>query len=202
MTTTTNTRSTTATAKAATSKVATEKTAAKTSPAKSTGAATNTSRAGLHDDKGLRLAALRDLKDVAVREIPDVRGWHVELRDGVSIGKVVRILVDQQAQHLPRYLDIRIEPTQFGMAGEPWNTLVPLGQTQLAKGRDVVLLPSIGKDQLTVLRPLGNTIIDFTFEMGVARAFGLATPMVNSDDLYRTPLFDLGAVMRLRRAVS
>lgn len=184
MTTTTNTRSTTATAKAA------SKTASKTASQPR------------HDDAGLRLAALRDLKAVTLRGIPDVRGWPVELRDGVTIGSVVRILVDQQAEHRPRYLDLRIDPTRFGMTGAPWHSLLPIGRTELAKGRDVVLLPTIGREQLTVLRPLGEAVIDFPFEMGVARAFGLAVPMVNADDLYRTPLFDVDATMRLRRVAA
>ena len=155
-----------------------------------------------HDDSGLRLAAARDLKDLKLNRIPDVRGWTVEFRDGVVAGKVTRIIVDQKADFVPRYLEVSIERVLFGSVKPISNDLlVPIGRAQVAKDRDVVLLPFVTKEMLAKLPMLSPGAIDATHELKLAKMYGLDVPMANVDALYRHDWFSIKDFMVLRPTV-
>ena len=154
------------------------------------------------DDKGFRLAALRDLKDVTVDHIPDVRGWRVEVSNGTVIGSVTRIILDQARDNMPRYLDVALDPKLTGETKSDSNeVLLPIGTAQVAKDRDVVLIPSMTEKQLLTLPRLATGAITVAYEQQVAKAFGM-TPPERIDELYAMDGFSVPAFMKLRPAAS
>ncbi len=151
------------------------------------------------DDRGLRLAALRDLTDVSVSLMPDVRGWKLELTDGMVAGSVSRIILDQRAKNMPRYLDIALDPKLFKGAKPHSNELlVPVGLARIAKDRDVILLPSMTRDTLVGLPMLSPGAISFEHEANVIKGFGVSTSFSSADQLYGHAAFDLKSFLSLR----
>ncbi len=155
------------------------------------------------DDRGLRLAAIKDVAGLKLMNVADVRGWQAEFRDGVAAGKVTRIIVDQKHEFAPRYLEISIDPKLFG-ATKPvsHDLLVPIGRAQVAKDRNVVLLPFMTKEMVATLPMLAPGTIDAAFELKLAKAYGLTTPMADVDALYKHEWFGIENFMVLRPVVK
>ncbi len=158
-----------------------------------------TKKVGLMDDRGLRLSALADLKDVALPHIPDVRGWTVELRDGTKAGKVSRIIVDQQQGFMPRYIEVRLEAALFG-ATKPvsYDLLVPIGRAQVAKERSLVLLPFVNKEQVADLPMLSHGEISFEREIAILKSFGFAAPFTDANGMYAHEWFNVQAFLGVK----
>ncbi len=155
------------------------------------------------DDHGLRLAALKDLKEIKLNQIPDVRGWNAVLRDGLVLGKISRILVDQQQAYAPRYLDITVDAAHLkGMKLVSHDFLVPIGRAQAAESGDIVMLPSLTKEQIKSLPMLKPGSIGFEFESTVAKFFGWKSEVRDANALYETELFSVKDFMVLRPAVK
>ncbi len=89
---------------------------------------------------GSRRTRLYKLKEMDTRAVlgnkPDVRGWNVITSDGIEIGRIDELLVDQDNK--VRYLDIQIrEGTVFN---ESSYILVPIGLASLGVNKDIVVL--------------------------------------------------------------
>lgn len=176
-------------------------TAPKTTPnaAPSTAPSTSPKTSANSDDRGLRLAALRDLKDVKLSQVPDVRGWKVETSDHTVIGMVSRILLDQQQDNAVRYLEINVDAKFFtGSKPVSHDLLVPIGAARLAKGQDMIMLPSLTQQSLRSLPMLSPGAIGWEFERELAKAFGATQDVSSPEKLYSLDLFSVKSFGMLR----
>lgn len=92
-----------------------------------------------------RLARLGDLNDYEVSDDdPDVRGWDVVDRQGISLGNVDELIVDQDALKV-RYLAVKLDHS----AGATQQfRLIPIGLATLDENEDVVILQNMNLQNL------------------------------------------------------
>ncbi len=153
------------------------------------------------DDRGMRLAALRDLPSGAGLSIPDIRGWRVATSHGHIVGSVTRILVDQAQQNAPRYLEVLVEPTRVGLTTtDAQSVLVPIGRAQIAKDGKSVILPGLLTAQMPLLPRLGDGAVTWEYELKIASAFGQKSAFESPDALYASEIFN-GELFRQRVAL-
>jgi hypothetical protein len=153
-------------------------------------------KGGKGDDRGLRLAALRDLKDINSSIIPDVRGWKVELRDGVVVGSVTRIILDQGDANMPRYLDVALDPKIFsGAKSASHELLIPIGLSHLAADRDAVVIPAATMESIASMPMLAPGAIEFAYEGTLLGAFGVKTKFEKPDAMYQHAAFSVKAFL-------
>ena len=155
------------------------------------------------DDRGMRLAALRDLPASASLNLLDVRGWRIATSHGHIIGSVARIMVDQAKQNAPRYLDLLVDCTRAGIlnAGSTVHILVPIGRAQVAGDGKSVVLPGLMTAQIPSLPRLSDGPVTWEHEVQVATAFGQTSGLASPDELYATEIFN-DSFFRLNRAPS
>ncbi len=98
-----------------------------------------------HEKHTHQLARLGDLSDYEVSDDdPDVRGWDVVDRQGISLGSVDELIVDQDALKV-RYLSVQLDRSTG--ATQPYR-LIPVGLATLDESEDVVILKSMNIQNL------------------------------------------------------
>jgi sporulation protein YlmC with PRC-barrel domain len=86
-----------------------------------------------------RLAHLHDLKDYKVADgEPDVRGWMVKTMEGVKIGKIVDLVVDQDAMKVC-FLKVLLNRDTLDLKDDR-NVLVPIETARLNDDEDLVIV--------------------------------------------------------------
>ncbi len=151
------------------------------------------------------IVALRDLPNVSLSTVKDVRGWRVQLTDGSLVGTVDRIFLDGSARE-PRYLDVRIDPamttdgTTPGVTQTVSHALIPFGRAQLHATQDVVVLPTLNRANVQEMPKVTAPTVTREFELTLVKWFGRAVHPERS--LYDSDVYDTEFFMAPRTPTS
>ena len=125
---------------------------------------------GKNDDE-VRILPLGELKDLQVAEgYPDIRGWKVDSADGVHVGKVHELLVDEDSMRT-RYLDVRLT-SELAAAPQDRDVLIPIGSAQLDDAGKRVIVP-LAAERVGLLPPYAHGVLTRAHEYEVRRHFSL-----------------------------
>lgn len=154
---------------------------------------------------GSDLKRLHDCDDLQVADgYPDIRGWEVQTRDGLKLGKVHDLIVSP-TQMRARYLDVDVK--------DQGHALVPVGTAQIDDEHDVVFVSGISADDLNAYPRYmrdssADRTIDANYERTVRDRFVGSRPAdmadrSNANDLdYDDDTFDDQRLFAGRRATG
>lgn len=151
------------------------------------------------DEPARHLARLGDLNDYEVADDdPDVRGWDVVDQQGMSMGRVDELIVDQEALKV-RYLAVKLDPS--AAATQPYR-LIPIGLATLDELEDVVILNNMNTQSLLNCPVYDGKNITREFERRLLVTSGI-TPQTqqtsNPRGFYDEAHFDQDRFYRNRR---
>jgi len=148
------------------------------------------------DHEPARLAHLQDVRSQfrAADGRPDVRGWDVKTSNGHTIGTVVDLLVDVQAQRV-RYLEVNVSKGALGTSDDRCH-LFPIGMASLNDDSDVVYL-SASVEDIRELPVYDRNIVHRHDERLLRNRFSAegatatrSAPRETTDDFYAGDLYD------------
>ncbi len=130
---------------------------------------------------GSRRTRLYKLNEVDTHTVlgnrPDVRGWNVITSDGIEIGWVDELLVDQDNK--VRYLDIRIK--EGAVFNESSYILIPIGLASLGVNKDIVVLNMKSTD-FTNYPTFNGEIVTRGYEASIFETFKRANDFPQTGD--------------------
>lgn len=118
-------------------------------------------------DRGL--AARVDAEDAVERigGVPDVRGWEVTAADGMKLGRVDRLLADNQTNTV-RYLVVDLAADQ-NLRGPDRHILIPIGYALLDEPDGRVRVDELRASQLVDFPLYSGQPLTASYELSVLR---------------------------------
>jgi sporulation protein YlmC with PRC-barrel domain len=152
--------------------------------------------------RAAQMKPLGDLDNFEIaKNIPDPRGWDVMTADGSRIGKVHELIVDTGALRT-RYIEVSLDRKALSLEKDR-NVLIPIGDAQLDKSADEVVIEKLTAKQLADLPEFKNVDITREYEATVLPNFGITPSDVSEGgDLYTDRHFDDKRFFAPRTTVS
>ena len=118
---------------------------------------------------------------------PDVRGWIVRGKDGVTLGRVRDLLIDRKAMKV-RYLDVTLDRNLFEADRR---ALIPVGVTSLDDDADVVRA-DVSAESLSSIPPYEGEGVTREYESSLAASYGgsAASKARGDKDFYDDERYD------------
>lgn len=138
---------------------------------------------------GNRLKELNHSDYKIAENQPNIDGWKILDTSGKKVGKVKDLLFDEQALKV-RYIITNLK--KGDLLDEDRNILIPIGQAQLDKDNDRVVVPNITRDKLVAL-PHYNKAENLTHEdeTRIRNSFaGTTAGTYNREEFYDHEHFD------------